>query len=145
MIGQNNSDNINEFVKKFNDFDIFNNKNCVYVQDNKNNNNNIHDDEKIFIGPRVGLSLKYPEYLFKGYRFLRQPNKIPKYKKTIVSNLHHARKTNEEINKLTSISTATINKAINEYNDGKNMTDEEIKKLTVKDINKLYGFYLNKK
>lgn len=140
--GKNNENDISEFVKKFTDFDIFNNKNCVHIK--KNNNNVDNDNHEIYSGPRVGLSLKYPEFLFKKYRFLKDPKNIPKYKNTIIATLHADGLSDEEINKTTSISNTSIKKAVADFDAGTKMTAEDVKKLTIKDINKLYGYYSTK-
>jgi hypothetical protein len=147
MIKKNNVANILELSNKFNNYNIFNDNNCVHIKINSRNNNN----DFIFNGPRVGLSLKYPEYLFKKYRYLKNPNKIPKYKNTIVGTLHDLKMTSEQIHNLTSMGLTVIGKAIIDFDSGKTMSADEILKyknsikLTTTDINKLYGYYSNKK
>lgn len=139
MMKQYDELDINEFVKKFVNFDIFNNKNCVYIK--KNNNNIDNDNRKIYSGPHVGLSLKYPEFLFKKYRFLKDLKNIPEYKNTIIATLHNDGLSNEDINKTTSISMLSIKKAVSDFDTGKTLNIEDDKLLTIKDINKLYGYY----
>ena len=116
--------------------DIFDTDNIFYLKKDKN-----YYDEDVFRGPRVGLSLKYPEYLFKEYRFLKQPNKIPKYKNTIVTTLHKNGTKKEDIHKTTGINKACIEKFIKEFTDGKNMSESDISDVKVNKINLLYGYY----
>lgn len=42
------------------------------------------EPRKIFAGPRVGLSTKYPEYLMKPLRFTTVPSQLKKYKSLLV-------------------------------------------------------------
>jgi hypothetical protein len=45
---------------------------------------NILPAKKVYVGRRIGLSDKYPEYKNKMYRFVIYENKIKKEKKTLV-------------------------------------------------------------
>lgn len=128
-----------DLVESMKDLKIFNNKNIFYLKKEMN----YDKDCVVFSGPRVGLSLKYPDYLVKGYRFLKQPDKIPKYKNTIVSSLHNKGIKIDKICKMTKIKKSFVEKSIQEFNEGKEMDEDEIKEIGVNKINVLYGYYCN--
>jgi hypothetical protein len=92
------------------------------------------------VGPRVGLSTKYPEYLLKEYRYLKQPSKIPKYRNTIITSLHKDGKTEDEIKTLTKISATSIKRAVKEFDSGKELDDSEAKELKQNKINLIFGY-----
>lgn len=138
-----NCESIEILVEKMKDKNIFNNKNPFYVEKN-NQQNNIEQNNKevkIFMGPRVGLSLKYPEYLIKEYRYLKQPNLIPKYRTTIISSLHNKGLTKDEIEQTTKLSKTSIKKAIEEFEEGCNLSETNLKNLKADKINKIFGYY----
>jgi hypothetical protein len=131
ILSQLEMSSVDELVSNMKVEEAFSDKNPFYLKTKRENN------FRIFRGPRVGLSTKYPEYMFKNYRFLKSPNVTLKYKDTIVSVLYNEGMSSTEIEKLTCISRSTIAKAINTYEIGKNMDDIEGEK----NINILFGFY----
>ncbi|AYV79884.1 MAG: hypothetical protein Gaeavirus1_21 [Gaeavirus sp.] len=139
ILMQTNSTDTTDLVSKMKDLHITNNDNPIYL---------IHDEQHehatIFAGPRVGLSLKHPSFLLKEYRYLKQPSKIPKYRSTIISSLHNKKTSIKDIAILTKLSTTSIQKAITEFDNAKNLTQEDINKLKPDKINKIYGYYTNK-
>lgn len=73
-----NLNSIDEFTN-YKNFDIFKNaRNFRLVL------NNDLVGKKIFFGPRIGLSDKYPEYQNRFYRFLTDKEKIKKKKSSLV-------------------------------------------------------------
>lgn len=137
---------VNDLVDDMESLNVFNKTNPFYLSiefDVNNDDDSESDNEEnysyIFSGPRVGLSLKYPEYLLKEYRYLKQPSKIQKYRNTIISNLHKNGISEKDIIKLTKISANTIKKTIREFNDSKNLSKEDVAKLKVEKINQIYG------
>lgn len=129
---------VKELVKTMKSLDIFDKKNPFHITISNNNTN-----EKIFTGPRVGLSLKYPEYLLKEYRYLKQPCKIQKYRSTIISSLYKGGAKDDDIITLTKLSKVSVKKAIKEFNDSKTMSDDDFNKLKPDKINQIFG-YANK-
>lgn len=77
---------------------------------------------RIFKGPRVGLSDKYPQYMFKTYRFLKHPNVTLKYKDTLIAVLHEDGLSSNEIQNLTGITKTFITKSIGTYEHGKTLS-----------------------
>lgn len=128
-----------DLVSGMKNLEIFNKKNSFYLKED----NNYDEDLEVFCGPRVGLSLKYPEYLVKDYRFLKNPDKIPKYKNTVVSALYKKGITVKTICDSTGIKKAFIDKAISEFNEGKDMDEDEVKEIGINKINVIYGYYCN--
>ena len=67
--------------------DLTNGENLNIFENNKNfilcESNNL-SKRKLFAGPRIGLSAKYPEFQNKLYRFVAGENKIKKKKTTLV-------------------------------------------------------------
>lgn len=122
---------VQDLVSDMKSQDAFSEKNPFYLKKEKNTTN------AIFKGPRVGLSAKYPQYMFLNYRFLKSPNVTLKYKDTIVSVLHNYGLSETEIQNSTGISKATIIKAIGTYENGKNLNDISGEK----NINVMFGFY----
>ena len=123
-----------ELVKRMEDLDIFNEQNTIHLIYEKS------EASTIFTGPRVGLSNKYPEYLLKEYRYLKQPSKIPKYRSTIVTSLYKQGETEETITTKTKLSSRTVKNSIKEFNDGKVLTEEDAKELKVEKINLIFGY-----
>jgi len=136
-----NCESVELLVEKMKDKNIFNSKNPFYVEKNNIQQNEDSKKVKIFMGPRVGLSLKYPEYLIKEYRYLKQPNLIPKYRTTIISSLHNEGLTKDEIEQITKLSKNSIKKAIEEFEEGSNLSETNLKNLKVDKINKIFGYY----
>ncbi len=134
---------VEDLVAKMSNLDIFNSKNPFYLTVNNKTNN---ENNTIFTGPRVGLSWKYPEYLVKEYRYLKQPSKIPKNRGSIISSLYNKGIKSPEIEKLTGISKASVSKSINEFTEGGKLKESEVKKLKHDKINIIFGYYcgLNK-
>lgn len=122
---------VQDLVSGMKSSDAFSDKNLFYLKKEKGTNNTI------FKGPRVGLSAKYPQYMFLNYRFLKSPNVTLKYKDTLVSVLHNSGMQPTEIQNLTGISKATITKAIGTYENGKTLNDINGEK----NINVMFGFY----
>lgn len=95
------------------DMNIFNKRNPIYLH---------QIDEcnlPIYTGPRVGLSLKYPEYLFRPYRLLKKPDKIPKGRDTLIATLYSQGYTIDEIRIITGGTKASINKNIKLFDNRK--------------------------
>lgn len=131
-------DEVTELVENMKSLDVFDKKNLFYLTTEEPN----EEDEEpnyIFTGPRVGLSLKYPEYLLKEYRYLKQPKQIQKYRSTIISSLYKKGNSEKKIIELTKLSKATITKAIKEFTDSKNLSKEDVKKLKPNQINQIFG------
>lgn len=128
-----------ELVNTMEDLSLLNKNNTVHLT-----RNDIAETGIIYTGPRVGLSTKYPEYLFKQYRFLKQPNKIPKYRNTIISTLYNKGMSQEDIISETGLTKNSVKKAIEEFNEGKTKSEKEIKDLDNKKINLVYGYYSTK-
>lgn len=126
---------ISDLVDEMNTLDVFDKKNPFYLTVSADQNN-----DKIFSGPRVGLSLKYPEYLLKEYRYLKQPDKIQKYRSTIISSLYKNGMKDDDIVKLTKISKLSVKKAIKEFDDSKTMSADEFGKLKADKINQIFGY-----
>lgn len=124
-----------EMVNRLEDLDIFNTNNTLHLIYEKN-----EIIPTIFTGPRVGLSLKYPNYLLKEYRYLKQPTKIPKYRSTIITTLYKNGETEKTIETKTKLSSKTIKNSIQEFNNGKIMTEVDAKELGVDKINLIYGY-----
>lgn len=137
IINETGYNTIDELVESLENNNVFNTKNKFHLKISNN-----YDNRQIFDGPRVGLSLKYPEYLIKNYRFLKNPNDIPKYKDTIVSTLYSKGHSINDIIKMTKISKKTVEKSISDFDDGKGLSDVDVNK--TKKINVLYGYYYNK-
>lgn len=129
-------DKLNEQLHSKNVFDVKNVFHLVL-------NDNVNNTDMIFKGPRVGLSLKYPTYLMKDYRYLKQPSKTLKYKNTLISCLFKNNVKVDDICKLTNINKKTVESAIKEYIEGTKLTKDEVNNMSIlgKDINKLYGYY----
>lgn len=126
-----NMDQVSDLVDSMKSPDSFCDKNPFYLSADKPMQNTI------FKGPRVGLSGKYPEFMFKNYRFLKSPSNTLKYKDTLVSVLHNEGKTSQEIHNLTRISKTTIKKAIDSFEEGRACDDVT----DIKNVNTLFGFY----
>lgn len=127
---------ITDLVKKMKTLEVLNEKNPFYLTIQPTQENT-----QIFTGPRVGLSLKYPTYLIKEYRYLKQPSKIPKCRTTIISSLHLGGMKKDDIVKLTNLTSSSVNKAIKEFDDAKDMDENDVKKLKPDKINKIFGYY----
>lgn len=128
---------IADLVKKMKNLEVLNEKNPYYLTIQPTQDANIC----IFTGPRVGLSLKYPEYLIKEYRYLKQPSKISKCRSTIISSLHNGGMKETDICKLTKLSTSSVKKAIKEFDDAEELEEDEVLALKPDKINKIYGYY----
>lgn len=129
---------VEDLVAKMSSLNICNNKNPFYLVENSESK-----QDKIFTGPRVGLSWKYPTFLTKEYRYLKQPSKIPKHRASIVGSLYNTGLKQPEITTQTKISKASVEKAIEEFNDGCKLTEKEVKELKHDKICKIFGYYCN--
>lgn len=141
IIEQTENGSLQELINEMNDLDVFNKKNEFYLKHNKKSGEK--SSETIFSGPRVGLSLKFPKYLIKNYRFIKKPNKIVKYRNTIISSLYYTGMDANKIHKITKISMKSIKDSIEDFDKGVNMTEDEIKNIPISKINILYGYYKN--
>jgi hypothetical protein len=131
ILKQLNLEEVQDLVSNMKSDEAFSDKNPFYLKKEKGVSNTI------FKGPRVGLSAKYPPYMFLNYRFLKSPNVTLKYKDTIVSVLYNEGLTANQIQEKTGISKATITKAITSYETGKTLNDVNGEK----NINIMFGFY----
>ncbi len=130
---------IDDLVKKMKNLEVLNEKNIFHLTIQP-----IQENTQIFTGPRVGLSLKYPEYLIKEYRYLKQPSKISKCRSTIISSLHNGGMKEIDICTLTKLSTASVKKAIKEFNDAKELDEAIVLKLKPDKINTIFGYFITK-
>ena len=126
-----NYSDVNELVSNMKDKNAFSNVNPFYIKKEKS------IDTEIFKGPRVGLSGKYPQYMFLNYRFLKSPSNTLKYKDTLVSVLYKNGMSPDEIFIKTGIKKPQILKAIYTYEHGKTLDNV----IGEKNINTLFGFY----
>lgn len=136
ILKQFDCDEVAELVKKMKSLEIFNKKNPFYLKVSDE-----EDDSRIFTGPRVGLSNKYPEFMVKEYRYLKQPSKIVKCRSSILSSLHNSGIKETDICKITKVSKATVQKAIKEFDDAEEFSEEEVKQLKPDKINQIFGYY----
>lgn len=130
--------NSEDLVNDCEDMDIFNQNNPIYLSQKP-----IDESLIIFQSPRVGLSLKYPEYLFKNYRFLNCPVQIPKYRNVFIASLYMEGYDMETIIEMTNLKKQSVCKAISEFDAGINMPIEECSELEINKINIIYGNWYN--
>ena len=132
-----NCKEVDDLVTKMDSLDIFNNKNPFYVEVKTGQIASVD----IFTGPRVGLSWKYPSFLTKEYRYLKQPTKIPKNRASIIGSLHNKNNEPDTIVKLTGLTKSSVKKAIDEFTEGGKLLEKEVKELKHDKINKIFGYY----
>ena len=106
-----------------------------------------YPDETIFLGPRVGLTLKKKGgdrfgYVMKDYRYLTYPKDIKKYKNTIIANLLHTGKSQEDVITLTKASAGNVGKYKITYDAGKDHKKEEFEGKDFKSDDLLHLYYL---
>ena len=78
ILSLNNCSNVGEFMeKRMEPFDATQDKSICFVK------NNIPFQDQIYLGTRIGLSDKYPEWKNKLYRFVSKVNLIKKEKKKL--------------------------------------------------------------
>ncbi|AGF84924.1 hypothetical protein QJ854_gp858 [Moumouvirus goulette] len=78
ILSKYNLENIKDLTD-YENLDIFNNGHKFHLKFSKN-----LDKEKIFAGPRIGLSNKFPEWQNKAYRFAIRPHLIKKKKTSLI-------------------------------------------------------------
>jgi hypothetical protein len=118
------------------DLNIFNTNNPIYLLQYESEQNDVHSS------PRVGLSLKYPNYLFKNFRFMTFPSKIPKYRNVFITKLLNDGYSGEDIINITNLQKRSVDKSIKEYNEGWSMSNEDALELDATKINIIYGNWL---
>lgn len=147
----NKVESINDFIKNSkqnsdeNDILRINNPNLsLHVV-----NNNVLNSMVVFCGPRVGLTLRRcnsirQKYIMKNYRFLIYPNKIKKFRSSIVINLDNEGFTHNDIEKIVGIKKHYIEKYITSAKEGhkKTFKDFNKKSLTSTELCMLQGLYL---
>jgi hypothetical protein len=93
-----------------------NNSELFLEQDNKSKFKQLN----VFSSPRVNLKFtnndKYNKYIMANYRYLIHPNKIMKNIYSLIIKLYHTGHSEEQINQLTLIKTAKIQKMTEMYN-----------------------------
>ena len=122
-----------ELVNIMKNLEINNNSNPIYLKEVT------YNEQDLFCGPRVGLSLKYPEYLVKDYRYTTMVKEMKKYKDTLISNLHVQGYEDQDICDMTSMKLKDVQKYITDFNIGRELSN--VDELDTKQINKLYGYY----
>ena len=103
--------------------------------------------ETVFLGPRVGLTLKKKGgdrfgYVMKDYRYLVHPKDIKKYKNTIIANLLKNGKSSNDIVNLTKASAGNIEKYRSVYVTGKDHSKDEFIGKDFKSDDLLHLYYL---
>lgn len=136
LLKKSGCEEVSDLVKKIKSLDVYDDKNPFYLTIQPT-----QDTGQIFTGPRVGLSTKYPEYLIKEYRYLKHPTKISKNRSTIISSLYNGGMKEQDICTITKVLKASVKKAIKEFDDAEDLTEDEVKALKSDKINKLFGFH----
>jgi len=101
-------------------------------------------DEQVYYGPRVGITLKIDhqlrrKYIMKDYRYLIFPDQIKKYKNTIALSLYHQNISKEDIMEELNIKQYYLDRYINDYQSELDYPDFIKKKMSIKLLSALYG------
>lgn len=113
---------------------------------------NILNKEKVFTGPRVGLTLKVSnkkkqKFIMKNCRYLVYPNLIKKFNSGIVINMYYTGLTKQKICEMTNIKLHIVNKYCDIYDgcdiDSENIDNFSGKNLSTVDLIKLQKICLN--
>jgi|SaaInlStandDraft_5_1057022.scaffolds.fasta_scaffold18447_2 3-methyladenine DNA glycosylase Mpg len=137
IIKQSGTDSIIDLVGSMQNLNVLNDKNAFHLE-----LSDTVDNEQIFTGPRVGLSHKFPEYLIKGYRYMKTPKKIPKCRTSMVSALYVSGKNANEISSVMNLPLNSVKKSITEFDDAENLDEDEVKQMNPSSkMNAIYGYY----
>ena len=114
-----------------------NNKSILYLQ----YNDQLEQLGITYAGPRVGLSFKFPNYAVKNYRYINYPLKqVEKYKPSIIINLTNSGTTVDDVINQSGSKRHQIEKYINFYESGKQISRTVSLKPSATNILVVMGF-----